>query len=612
VSAPKKPAQNDMPVFGRWRMTRPVGRGGFGMTLEVKHLDTDKFAIVKVINPNHFGDDYDDYVRRFKREMRILSELKHPHICKLYEANFDSEQPWFAMERYQGNTVEQELEQYGPADEKIWFDRARDILSALEYAHSKKIMHGDLNPGNIIIDGRGAKLIDFGIARKNDPSASNSTTIFGANGWTAPEHGTLPPGIENDIFVAASLLVYFGTGNKAFKGNRVNNYHDAIRADVPDYTGLSTNQQLLLRPMHEKSRAKRITATRALAELERLQPSASAKSIVGKAKSASPAVAKAKASAPEIKKVAQAAFNKPLDLAKEPLVQNGAKKAMKYKGLTISAIFTGGFSLLSYWLVTKIERTKHLPYSLKFPISLSIFFHVISFGILAPFITIWWGRKISFKGIKAILGAQCFFSSLAFIGTVAEANQSPSGFLWSIRTIAIVFGAWGFIRILNDVAPQTGIAAAKEQETPAKKSESKVEVREGLVDSMLVGTYGTWEEIEAFFAKVLSKKDGKRFIFEIESDVISDIYFQGYSESDSSRTIEAAADLSVRPRPTDDQKNKMAKIGWELPSEGLPNFIMFLDVNESGYRSLASIFTRSLKEGYGLEIGTFRVLAPVR
>ena len=612
MSAPKKPAKNDAPVFGRWQAIRPIGRGGFGMTLEVKHLDTEKFAIVKIINSNHYGDDYDDYVRRFKREMRILSELKHPHICKLYEANFDSEQPWFAMERYQGNTVTEELEQYGPADEKIWFDRARDILSALEYAHSKKIMHGDLNPGNVIIDGRGAKLIDFGIARKDDPASSNSTTIFGANGWTAPEHGTLPPGIENDIFVAASLLVLFGTGHSAFKGNRVNNYHDAIKADVPDYTGLSTNQQLLLRSMHEKSRSKRITAAKALAELERLQPSASAKSIVGKAKGAAPAVAKAKASAPEIKKVAQVAFNKPLDLAKEPLVHEGAKKAWQYKGLTISALLTGGFSLLTYWIVGKIERTKNLPYSLKFPISISMFVHVLSFGIASPFITIWWARKIGFKGLKAILAAQCFFSSLALIGTVAEANQSPSGFLWSVRTIALGFGVWGFIRILNNVAPIDGKESAKALEVPAKKAESKVEVRESEVDSKLVGTYGTWAEVEAFFAKVLSKKEGKRFIFEIESDVITDIYFQGYSESDSSRTIEAAADLSVRPYLTADQKKNMSKVGWELPSEGLPNFIMFLEVEESNYRSVAAIFTRSLKEGYGLEIGTFRVMAPVR
>jgi hypothetical protein len=56
----------------------------------------------------------------------------------------------------------------------------------------------------------------------------------------------------------------------------------------------------------------------------------------------------------------------------------------------------------------------------------------------------------------------------------------------------------------------------------------------------------------------------------------------------------------------------MSVIGWDLPSEDLPNFIMFLESAESGDRSLAQIFTKTLREGYGLEIGTFSVIAPVR
>ena len=110
----------------------------------------------------------------------------------------------------------------------------------------------------------------------------------------------------------------------------------------------------------------------------------------------------------------------------------------------------------------------------------------------------------------------------------------------------------------------------------------------------------------------MSNKRGKRFIFEIESDLYKDIYFQGYSEPDQSRTIEAAADLSVRPKLSDKQKLAMSVIGWDLPSEDLPNFIMFLETNESGDQSLAQVFTRTLREGYALELGTFSVIAPVR
>ena len=143
-------------------------------------------------------------------------------------------------------------------------------------------------------------------------------------------------------------------------------------------------------------------------------------------------------------------------------------------------------------------------------------------------------------------------------------------------------------------------------ESPTVRSASKIKV------SKHKEAHVTWDEVEDFFTKALSSKRGKRFIFEIESDIYKDIYFQGYSEPDASRTIEAAADLSVRPKLSDAQKLAMSAIGWDLPSEDLPNFIMFLDKEESDDLALAEIFVLSLREGYGLELGSFRVIAPSR
>ena len=79
MAAPKKPSDK-APVFGRWQGVRPLETGGFGLTIEVKHLDTEKYAIVKVIKPDHYGDDYLDFVRRFKREINFLKEMDHPNI----------------------------------------------------------------------------------------------------------------------------------------------------------------------------------------------------------------------------------------------------------------------------------------------------------------------------------------------------------------------------------------------------------------------------------------------------------------------------------------------------------------------------------------------------
>ena len=618
MAAPKKPV-NNAPVFGRWQFIRPIGRGGFGQTVEVQHLDTKKVAIVKIINADHYGDDYEDYVRRFKREMKILSEMDHPNICRLYEANFDSTSPWFAMERYKGNTVAEELDQYGPAPEKIWFDRARDILSALKYAHAKKIIHGDLNPGNVIIDGRGAKLIDFGIARRDGNYDSNSTKIFGANGWTSPEYGTLPPAIEDDIFVAASLLVKLGTGNHAFKANTVNNYLPSIISDEPDYKGLSTNQIQLLRKMHAKSRADRCSASAALSLIDRLEPSATSRPIINRPNK--PAVAK-KPAAP-IKKTPAAKAeqsearnrfnNRPLP-ADPRIFKSLPELAKLYKGLLISSLFLGFVPLIFYWILSLTKRTKRLSYEQRFPLAMSSMVYFLTFGIGAPIATFLWAMRLGFNSLKLQLFLQtCFF--INFFAFASTESGQPSSDVSTVFFLIGVFNSfYGFKKVKDLLVSSEGIAKKKDSEVsdPTPPQAAKVEVRESVDGAQIVGKQRTWEEVEKFFIHSLSNKRGKRFIFEIESDLYKDIYFQGYSEPDLSRTIEAAADLSVRPKLSDKQKLAMSVIGWDLPSEDLPNFIMFLETSESGDQSLAQIFIRTLREGYALELGTFSVIAPGR
>jgi hypothetical protein len=312
--------------------------------------------------------------------------------------------------------------------------------------------------------------------------------------------------------------------------------------------------------------------------------------------------------------LAKIAFLKPSDLARDPRVLSGAGTALRYKGLTIWSILLGGVPLLAYWVVSKMKRTKDFGYEQKLPLAISALAYVFTFGIASPVATIWWGRKIGFKSLKLQLALQTFFSLFVLMGTIAEANQPPSGFLSGLRVIGIVIGIIGYRRVVN-LLLKTGespIADEPVDVTPPAPPKTKVEIREGEEGSQVVATQRTWEEVERFFVQALSSKRGKRFIFEIESDIYTDIYFQGYSEPDLSRTIEAAADLSVRPKLSDKQKLAMSVIGWDLPSEDLPNFIMFLESAESGDRSLAQIFTKTLREGYGLEIGTFSVIAPVR
>jgi hypothetical protein len=272
-----------------------------------------------------------------------------------------------------------------------------------------------------------------------------------------------------------------------------------------------------------------------------------------------------------------------------------------------------------------------LSYNEKFPLANSAMLYFLTFGILSPFATLWWGRRLGFKALRLQIILQIFFLVFFFAAVGNQSGEAASGIAALIFIIGIGNSFYGFKKVKDllvaSVKPVEQEAnkvvepqVAKPPTTPDVEETSltqmprtvKVEVREGENGAQLVATQRTWAEVETFFIQALSTKRGKRFIFEIESNIYTDIYFQGYSEPDLSRTIEAAADLSVRPKLSDKQKLAMSVIGWDLPSEDLPNFIMFLESSESGDRSLAQIFTRTLREGYALELGSFSVIAPVR
>jgi hypothetical protein len=335
--------------------------------------------------------------------------------------------------------------------------------------------------------------------------------------------------------------------------------------------------------MHEKSRSNRCSASTALSLIDRLEPSASSRSIVPQAKNV-----------PTIKRTIK---QKPSAL-NDAAVQNGAKSTYKYKGLTIASILMGGVPLVAYWIISKLKRTKEFEYPIKFPLSITALANIFSFGMLAPITTFWWGRKIGFTDLKRQLILQFIFGLLTLIGTVAESGQQPSSALSFLRLLGICLGIFGYRKIVDLLA--RGSSKPNTELVKSEQASSRLE------------SHLTWHEVEKSFLQGLANKRGKRFIFEIDSAVYKDIYFQGYSEPDASRTIEAAADLSVRPKLSDKQKLSMSVIGWDLPSEDLPNFIMFLDTDESDDRALAAIFARTLREGYGIELGTFRVIAPIR
>jgi hypothetical protein len=605
--------------------------GGFGTAYLVKNEKNKWPAVVKTLSANEGEEHYKDNLRIFIREINNLSSLKHPNICKFYNAGIEDNKPWFAMELYRGNHIYNDLAQYGPAPEDLWFARARDILSALSYAHGENIMHGDLNPKNVIIDGRGAKLIDFGISKRFETANPARSMVRFFPGYASPEHYDAYPMVYSDIFVAASLLTLFGTGHDAFTKDQGGDYRVSIMKDEPEYSGLSSNQKMLLRPMHEKEPEKRITAQQALTLLEKLSPTASARPIakaVGKkpVAKAKPG-AKASPSKPSIleqvearvaAKVAEQAQQKQAQQKVPPgieLLPNGARvagwKAKEKRPsladmpasywLLIATILTAGLALIPWGIYKFFARnTKALEQSIRIRLAVSIAIYLLGFGLLTPFVTWWWARRIGYLHLKIVLGIQSLLTAVLYVDIAVSGNEPSPGWVSLIFFLNFISGFWSYSVIREKLSGKPKLDKKSRQ---AKKEE---------LASVVTGGHQTWEEVKETFRSALAKHQGSRFIIEILSAEYTDIYFQGYSEPDGAWTIEAAADLAVRPHLTEDQKVKMSMIGWERPSEGLPNFIMFLEADESEHEDLAEIFTKSLRDGYGLSITKFRVMAKDR
>lgn len=591
-------------VFGRWEMKREISKGGFGKTYEVIHLDSPKnnsfYGVAKVILEKHKNsDEYQAYLNRFSREVKILAHLNdpegHPNICKIYEADLSASTPYFVMERYQGNTILEHVKQYGAEDENSWFRIAEQILSGLTFAHAKKTLHGDLNPNNIIIDSKGAKLIDFGFSKVESHNLQTSTLGF-AHGWTAPEWGSGPRDYPSDVFVAASLLVFLGTGRpNVFPQKPEQSIQHAISNNQPNYAGLTTNQKLLLQGMHEKDSKKRITAAKALEKLNTLRGSDQARSILDNAPTPSkdPKI---------VVKQEEKIHRNVASRQTSTIVVNNEKWR---RGLVFASLFTAGFFLLAYWIVSKWKRTKDLAYDVKFPIAMSLTLHLIGWGLISPFITIWWARRLGFKRYLIILPVQILLAFWIFVLIAQESNtNSVSGEGWLLRLAMFAFGC----HVLNrDLKYLTKQESQGDIQGKLKALNIKQKLQERKFGSLVGAEFEpltNWENVAASFVKILGSVNNRKFLIDLETDQVKGIFFQGYSEPDGAKTIEAAANLSVVPKLSDEQKLNMTLIGWELPSQQLPNFIMFLDLEESNDESIALILSRTLKDGYGIELNS--------
>ncbi|HYC61766.1 MAG TPA: serine/threonine-protein kinase [Thermoanaerobaculia bacterium] len=217
--------------FGAYEIVGPLGAGGMGEVYRARDTRLDRTVALKILPPRFA--ERSDLRERFQREAQVVSSLNHPNICTLYDIGQQDGTAYFVMEYLDGQSLADRIAK-GPLPLDQSLRHAMDIADALAKAHQHGVVHRDLKRGNVMLTRSGAKLLDFGLARRGEntsivtmPDAPTmhqrgpltaEGTILGTLQYMSPEQiEGLPVDARSDIFAFGAVLYEMISGRRAFE-----------------------------------------------------------------------------------------------------------------------------------------------------------------------------------------------------------------------------------------------------------------------------------------------------------------------------------------------------------------------------------------------------------
>jgi Protein kinase domain len=203
-----------------YELLRELARGGMGSVYLARDVALDGPVAVKVLRPELWTVEV---AQQFRNEARTLRELRHPSIVPVHDVGERSGIDFYVMDYLAGDTVQSHLAKHGPLPIARVRELGRDLLKALEVAHAHGVIHRDVKPANLFVEGGRAILTDFGIARRlSDEERSDPRVTVGTAAYMAPEQFV---GVEanprTDIYSAGMVIYEAITGRHWDKGPSV-------------------------------------------------------------------------------------------------------------------------------------------------------------------------------------------------------------------------------------------------------------------------------------------------------------------------------------------------------------------------------------------------------
>ena len=205
-SLPTPPPSSDARAVRAYRLLERIGEGAYAVVYRASQPSVDRVVAIKVIRAELA--DRPEFVRRFEAEAHLVARLEHPHIVPLYDFWREPGSAYLVMRYFRGGTLEQRLS-VGCLEAGEAAALATQVGSALAAAHRAGVVHRDVKPGNIFLDGEGNYFLgDFGIAHAPVPI-----------GHASPAAGSSDTGPPVDVYGLGVTVCEALTGQQAFPIN---------------------------------------------------------------------------------------------------------------------------------------------------------------------------------------------------------------------------------------------------------------------------------------------------------------------------------------------------------------------------------------------------------
>ncbi len=214
-----------MEKIGKYKIIGELGKGAMGIVYKALDPDINRVVAIKLIRVDMVSEDSEkeEASKRFIREAQSAGNLDHPNIITIYEVGKQDNQTFIVMQYVDGESLKETISsgrRFSPVEV---VDLMTCLCDALDLAHKNKIVHRDIKPGNILLDKQGRPyLVDFGVARMEMSTMTQSGTIVGTPSYMSPEQiQGIRVDARADIFSLGVIIYEMLTGKRPFEGDHI-------------------------------------------------------------------------------------------------------------------------------------------------------------------------------------------------------------------------------------------------------------------------------------------------------------------------------------------------------------------------------------------------------